>query len=100
MIIEDPKEQFESKANIRNAIDANYSPHASPRGDKNKILDSLERDQSINKHNDSLAESNLLHTNRNLESGYKDPKVSPRTDNQNSKTFQDFNIKMNSVEES
>lgn len=38
MIIEDPKEQFESKANFRNAIDANnYSPHASPRDDKNKI---------------------------------------------------------------
>lgn len=102
MIIEDPKEQFESKPNI--SIHAsqvangqfNMSPKASPR---DKMSNSFERKQY-----DSLAMSNLLHTNRNFESAHKDQvnktSIQSNGNDPNGNNFTDFNIKMNSVEES
>lgn len=89
MIVEDPKEQFESKANIRNVSmvdNEHFSPKASQR---DKMSDSLDRDNSMHKHNDSLAEYNLLQTNRNQDTAAKDTQnnnnvnLSPRV-NQNS----------------
>jgi len=77
LIIEDPKEQFESRPDIGlgKIHDNNRlylsSPKATQR-DNDNLNNSLERD-SILKNVDSLAEYNLLQTNRNLD-GKKDEK--------------------------